>query len=1041
MLVLLLVCVTIIGLNAQSAPHWEDPEVVSINKEAPRASFFAFESLALAEANDMSKSQRYLGLNGDWFFNYAENQAKRPQDFYKMDFKHDAWKTIKVPSNWELQGYGFPIYTNIEYPFADRRAPLTDMGNQPNPPKVPRDYNPVGSYIRYFDLPSNWEGQSVFIHIGAAQSALYLWINGALVGYSQDSKTPAQFDVTPFAKKGNNKVAIEVYTWSDGSYLECQDFWRISGITRDVYLYATPKDRVRDFFVHTGLANQYKDGKFDIEIEMNKSLETATEVEVILKDGDAVLMDFKGEVTGSGTRVISFSKYLPEIKTWSAEQPYLYTYQIITKSGGKILEVIQRKAGFRSSEIKFGQLLVNGKPIYIKGVNIHEHHPVNGHVVDEETMRKDLTVMKMHNINTVRTSHYPQPERWYELCDEYGMYLIDEANIESHGMGYGKESLAKDPKWLTAHMDRTQRCVERDKNHASIIIWSLGNEAGNGINFYETYKWVKDRDPSRPIQYERSELEWNTDIFAPMYMSMEGMERYAKTNPYRPLIQCEYAHAMGNSVGNLQDYWDVIEKYPSLQGGCIWDWVDQGLLTKHADGNMYYAYGGDFGPKGVPSDGNFCLNGLVFPDRSIHPALLEVKKVYQNAGFQIDPSHKKLTITNKFFFRDLKGQTIKWRILEEGHMVSSGEYILPGLQPQDQMMLDIPAFTKKPGKEYFLQCELVQTGQDLLVPDKHVMASEEFQLSDYDFEMDLINKESKNTLTVVQKNNLIEITGKDISIQFDPTSGVMTSYTYKKQALIQTGVKPNFWRAPIDNDYGNEMQNWAAKWKEASQISSAKSVSVVIDGVEFSGNKTKGKRIIIDVAYYVKGANATSEMTYTIYDSGEIEVESKLDKVASDLPVIPRFGTKLVLNPALSEVNYYGRGPHENYWDRNTSSFIGKYSSTVDKMLENYIRPQENGYRTDVRHLSLSTKSGRGLKITSTQPFCFSALHYAQEEFDAGPARTGHPYDLQKSDSVHLNVDLNQMGVGGDNSWGARTHKEYTFPPQSYNFKYTITPF
>ena len=1027
------------NLNSQK-PHWEDPLIVGINKEKPRAAFFAYENVELADKNSKTLSSRYLNLNGDWRFHWSKNPDSRPLDFYATNYDSKDWKTIPVPSNWELHGYGIPIYTNIEYPFADRRSPMTDMGNKPKPPIVPRDYNPVGSYIREFELPADFSGKKIYLYVGAAQSAMYVWVNGTLVGYSQDSKTPAEFDVSPFAKAGTNKIAIEIYTWSDGSYLECQDFWRLSGITRDVYLYATPQDRIRDFFVHTELTNKYTDGKFGIEIELNKSEDTPLEIQVVLEDNGKTIFDQKTTIEGSGLRVVSFSKYVPSINTWSAENPYLYTYKILTRKNGQILEAIVRKAGFRSSEIKFGQLLVNGKPIYIKGVNMHEHHPVTGHVVDEATMIKDLTVMKMHNINTVRTSHYPQPERWYELCDEYGMYLIDEANIESHGMGYGEASLAKDPLWALSHLDRTQRCVERDKNHASIIIWSLGNEAGNGVNFEETYKWVKDRDPSRPIQYERSVLEWNTDIFAPMYMSMENMEKYAQSKPYRPLIQCEYAHAMGNSVGNLQDYWDVIEKYPSLQGGCIWDWVDQGLLTKNAKGEEYYAYGGDFGPENVPSDGNFCLNGLVFPDRSIHPALLEVKKVYQDIGFEFNKSENKLTVVNKYFFKDLGGYKVNWYLMEEGIVAQKGQVILPSLAAGQNFTFIVPSFQMKSDKEYFLNVELLQKEAAGLVPKDHIIGNEQFTLSNFISNINIGNTNLPK-LQVQNQNDQILVNGKDFELKFGLKSGKIESYVYKKTQLIKKGPVANFWRAPTDNDFGNYMFKWAQIWKQASNDQQLLDIEVMVDGNKFEVQKIKTSEVTIKTIFSLAGANGKVEINYTIKPSGEIVVSQAISGIADNLPVMPRFGNTIVLSKGMDKLEWYGRGPHENYWDRNTSAFVGKYTSKVDDLFEEYIRPQENGNRTDIRFLSVMTANGRGLKITSPEFINFSALHFPQSQLDAGEVRKGHIYKLQKSEDVFLNIDKQQMGVGGDDSWGARTHKEYTIPAKNHQFQYTISPF
>ncbi|MBK8632818.1 MAG: DUF4981 domain-containing protein [Saprospiraceae bacterium] len=1031
-------------LGAQ-IPDWENQAVFDINKERPHASFFGFESVEVANKEDKAFSKFYQLLNGDWAFHWAKNPAERPIDFYKESFSVADWKKLKVPSNWELNGYGFPIYTNVEYPFADRRFPaLTDMGKKPNPPKVPRDYNPVGSYKRNFVIDDLWLNRRTVLQIGAAQSAMYVWVNGEMVGYSQDSKTPAEFDITKYIRKGENSLAVEVYTWSDGSYLECQDFWRISGITRDVYLYSTPKTHISDFFVNAGLENSYQDGLFDMKVDLSSEMASNVRMEVLISDSQGeIFKDIQSAIIlANGHSQVRFYKTIKNVKKWSAEIPNLYDLQIVLKEeNGNILQVVKQKIGFRTSEIKFGQLLVNGKPIYLKGVNIHEHHHINGHVVDEATMIKDIEIMKAYNINAVRTAHYPQPERWYELYDKYGLYLISEANIESHGMGYGDASLAKDPSWGPAHLDRTQRAVERDKNHVSIIIWSLGNEAGNGINFQNDYKWVKDRDPSRPVQYEQSGENWNTDIVTPMYMSIEGIEKYAKTQPYRPLILCEYAHAMGNSVGNLQDYWDVIEKYPALQGGFIWDWVDQGILTKNAEGKDYWAYGGDFGPQDVPSDGNFCLNGLVFPDRSIHPALIEVKKVYQNIGFDFPLNGKnEISIQNKFFFQNLEGFLFKWSLLEDGKIVAFNFSVLPSINPQSvaTLKLDLPHL--KTGKEYYLQVEVKQPKALNMIPSDHSIAKEEFELTPASF-TSFTPSTDKKMIDVENQASLVKVGNKDFTITFDKSTGFLTKYQLGKEVLINQAIRPNFWRAPTDNDFGNGMQKRYVVWKKASNDLVLQKMEVTnIAGEMVAVGKKKLDGLKVTSTYSMPETEATLILSYVVGAKGEVIITTNISNIKKGISDLPRFGNVLKLNGSLSNISWYGRGPQENYWDRNTAAFVGLYSNTVSNMLENYVRPQENGYRTDIRNVSLTDKNGKGLLFEGEELLSFSALNYGIEQFDSGDKRIGHAYNLKADKDIFLNMDYKQMGVGGDNSWGARTHKEYTLEPKDYSYTYRITP-
>ena len=714
--------------DAVQVPDWENPAVYAINREAPRATLFPFESRELAAGRDRAKSAWFRSLNGRWKFHWVATPDERPRDFFQPAFDDAGWAEIPVPSNWELEGYGVPIYVNAGYPF------------KKDPPRIAHDDNPVGSYRTRFTLPETWNGRRVFVHFGAVSSAFHLWINGEAVGDSEGSKTPAEFDVTKFVRPGENLLAAEVYRWSDGSYLEDQDFWRLSGIQRDVFLYATPDTRVRDVFAVARLDADYRDGLLTVEARVRNHREDAVaglRLSVELLDDAAVrpggTLAREVALPADGELSYAFAARVAAPRPWTAETPDLYTLLVtLADSAGRVLEVQSVRVGFRTVEIKGGRLLVNGRRVMIKGVNRHEHDPDTGHVVSETSMRRDIELMKQFNLNAVRTSHYPDDPRWYDLADEYGLYLVDEANIESHGMGYRLDTtLGNNPVWLGQHLDRTERMVERDKNHPSVIIWSLGNEAGNGTNFYATYGWIKSRDASRPVQYERSLREWNTDIYVPMYPTFERLIDYAEHNDDRPLIMCEYAHAMGNSVGNFQDYWNVIRRHDVLQGGFIWDWVDQGIRTTNASGQEIFAYGGDFGPPGTPSDGNFCINGIVAPDRALNPSIWEVKKVYQPVDLQAaDPATGEVTIVNGYDFRSLDGLDLVWTVLEDGAPVESGTLPVPAVAASERAAVKVPfrAIRPAPGAEYHLDVSIRRRAAEPLVPAGHEIAWEQFEL-------------------------------------------------------------------------------------------------------------------------------------------------------------------------------------------------------------------------------------------------------------------------------------------------------------------------
>ncbi len=1026
---------------------WENPAVFNLNRELPRASFMTFGSRSSAISNKFEGSEFFSDLNGKWYFNWVRKPSDRPYYFFRDDYDIRDWDLIDVPSSWEVKGYGVPIYTNSKYP------------HEKNPPFINHEYNPVGSYKREFRTSPLWAGKEIFIHFGAVSSAFYLWINEQLVGYSQGSKTPAEFNITSFLKDGRNTVSVEVYRWSDGSYLEDQDFWRLSGISRGVYLYARNKVHIRDFSIKADLTDDYQHGILGLTVELRNygSPDSIFKVSASVMHGESVLFQESEKVNiDELSNFIFMSDTLEKVMAWSAEQPNLYSLLIsLEDADGKLVESLSQKIGFRKIEISDKQLKVNGVPVYLKGVNLHEHHDVNGHVVDEQTLLKDILTMKSNNINAVRTSHYPQPERWYELCDQYGLYLIDETNIESHGIGYNKDiTLADQPEWAAAHLDRTMRMVERDKNHPSVIIWSLGNEAGDGHNMLADYNWIKRRDPSRPVQYERAEHSTNapqrhTDIWCPMYAGINYLEQYA-LNPEndRPLIMCEYAHAMGNSTGNLQDYWDVIEKYPILQGAFIWDWVDQGLLTTNEEGEEFWAYGGDFGPPDVPSDGNFCLNGLVFPDRSAHPGLYEVKKVYENIDIsEIDLKTGKFRINNKYDFTSLSAFKLVWQIEEDGKIIQKGILALPGILPhqEEEIFINYYLPVPEPGKECFLNIFFSRTDEWTILPSNHVYAKEQFLLPVHkEADYELISE--MEPLTADTLDNRIKISGKDFNLTFDSSTGELISWQVKRNELVKEPLRPNFWRAPIDNDYGNRFDKRCRVWREAGKRLTVSDISLKIISPSTASVNCEFEVLDLD-----NSPMANLKLSYTIYGSGEVGLDYSINITRENLPEIPRIGMNWILPAEYNNIEWFGRGPFENYWDRNTAAFVGHYKGKVADQYVPYIRPQENGNKTDVRWLSLSNTQGIGILIQAGTLLSISAHHNIMEDFES-PERTDgrqidgvpvinrHTTDVKPRDLVSLNLDFKQMGVGGDNSWGARTHSQYTLRDNYYAYSMLIRP-
>jgi beta-galactosidase len=1032
-----------IAFKEKVPADWENQSVFEINREAPKAWFVPFQSLEQLKKGSIWESGLIRSLNGSWQFHLSQNPGERPFYFFKDDFDTENWDQIPVPSNWEMEGYDYPIYTNVKFP------------HEKNPPYMQKHYNPVGSYKRSINIPAEWEDKEIYLHFGGVSSAMYVWLNETLVGYSEDSKTPAEFNITPFLRAGENSLAVEVYKWSDASYLEDQDFWRLGGITRDVYLLARNPQHIRDFRVVAGLDEAYADGQLKLTVEVadpgiGQAASLSVQARLLDDQGQVVMDESVSVIPGKGSGMATLEKTFPSVKQWSAEMPKLYHLLLTLKDAqGEVIEIIKQDVGFRTVEIKDGVLLVNGQYVYLKGANLHEHHDVNGHVMDEATMLKDILLMKSHNLNAIRTSHYPQPERWYELCNKYGLYLVDEANIESHGMGYGKASLAKDSTWMGAHLFRTRNMFQRDKNQPSIIIWSLGNEAGNGINFQATYDYLKKEDSTRPVQYEQAHQGANTDIICPMYMSIERMEKYAKSDngePARPLIQCEYAHAMGNSLGNFQDYWNMIEKYDALQGGFIWDWVDQGILVSSPDGEDYWAYGGDFGPEDVPSDGNFCLNGIINPDRGIKPALLEVKKVYQNIGFDaVDLKSGVLTIHNKHAFLNLDQFRFNWQLRSNGETIQQGIIENLDIPAGEKSRIELAYHFEPQGKrEYFLNIEASLKSASGLLEKGSVMAREQFQLP-YKWE-GRAKERAIPKLDLKQTDTSIIVSANNFMICFDPDKGEMTQFLYEGLELLLKGPVPNFWRAPIDNDFGNNNHKRARVWRNAGADRETEEVKVIRD---YPG------QVSIRLAFILKDedgiAMARYNTTYQVNGFGEVTISNDMEMTVEKFPDLPRFGMNLHMPVAFDRLTWLGRGPHESYWDRKTSAFIDLYSGTVADQYWPYIRPQENGNKEDVRWVAITNENGSGLIFRGEPLIAFSAHHNLMEDFES-PERTDgrhlegikpvqrHTNDVVPRELTSVNIDYKQMGVGGDNSWGARTHPEYRLSDSAYSYTFRMVP-
>ncbi len=1216
------------GLAAER--DWENEQVFGRHKEEPRATAMVYPSERLAMADQRDTSPWFQSLNGPWRFHWSADPDHRPTDFFQSEYDVTAWEQITVPGNWQTQGHGVPLYTNITYPF--QKDPPRVMGDPPANYTNFAQRNPVGSYRRTFQLPSDWKGRQVFLQFDGVDAAFYLWVNGQQVGYSQESRTPAIFNITKYVRDGENGLAVEVYQYSDGSYLEDQDFWRLSGIYRDVFLWSAGDQHIRDFFVRTDLDKDFQNASFAVEMDVTNFAPQAATCSV-----DVALLDDQRQMVAQ-SRVDSISIDAASQKQarsaqidvanpakWTAETPNLHTLVLTLKdAAGRTLEVCSHRIGFRKVEIRGGQLLVNGQAIYLKGTNRHEHDPVTGHTVSRESMIRDIELMKQFNINAVRTSHYPNDVLWLKLCDEYGLYLIDEANVESHGMGYDRESLAKDPKWQAAHLDRIHRMVERDKNHASVIIWSMGNEAGNGVNFEACYAWIKQRDPSRPIHYERAELADDTDIYCPMYASIEHLTQYASKPQRRPLILCEYAHAMGNSVGNLQDYWDAIESHDQLQGGFIWDWVDQGLLTDvpqghriadlavpsrtanvlgkigeegvtgpvvvvdkegldltgpfsievvvhgfrhgsycpliskgdhqyllrlnnggidfvvfqqqwvsarvgfdqadltedwnritgvydgehlliysngtevarvavqgpvaastfpvnigrnsektdricdlaireariygralspsevaepasrkrealrlhldlaHVSGERfplgrvarYLAYGGDFGDQ--PNDGNFCINGLIQPDRRPNPHLYEVRKVYQSIKVTpVDIAAGRIRVQNKYFFINLNQFQTVWELRRDGINVTSGSLGRLDVPPQADAVFQIPLDHATTPGEYLLTVSFVLPEKTRWAPQGHRVAWDQIAVP---YSTPVAEGATVDgPLELIEKEAAYVVEGSGFHLEFDRQQGTLRSYRVDDQELLAAPLVPNFWKAANDNQYRNDYLNRLGPWREAAKNRSVKSVTA----------RKSGGTIEVVCESILPVGFSRCDVVYTVVADGSVTVAYRYQPGGTGLPLIPKVGMTCAVAGQLDQIHWYGRGPQETYWDRKTGGEIAIHQLTVDEMVHPYVRAQDNANRADVRWFTLTTKEGFGLEVAGQTPLNFSTWPYTLEDLE----QASHDYELPRRETITVNIDHQLHGVGGDNSWGARTHPQYTLPgDQPYQYSFTLSP-
>lgn len=1036
--------------STQEVRPWEDPQVSGINRLPAKATSISYANEDIAKKAIIKNSSRYKSLNGHWKFHWTEVPEKAPKNFYEEHYNSSQWKTIPVPANWELHGYGIPIYTNITYPFKPVEPPFT-----------PKDDNPTGCYLTSFEVTPKWKDMQITLSFGGVSSAYYVWLNGKMVGYSEDSMLPTHFDITPFLKEGKNNLAVKVFRWSDGVYLEDQDHWRLSGIHRDVYLTAAPKVQLYDFFVKTDLDKNYTDAELQvrprIKVFDNASLDGYTLETMLFDDlGNSVLSKplsisakniYNEKYEQRGRPNFPMLKaHIKNPKKWSAESPNLYTIIFLLKDkNGNLAEARSTKIGFRDVEIKDGELLINGESTLLYGVNRHDHSPITGKVISDELMLQDILLMKKFNINAVRTSHYPNNETWYELCNQYGIYLMDESNLETHHIG-GK--LSNDTSWSSAFLERAVRMVERDKNHPSIIFWSLGNESGSGFNHATMANWMRSYDDTRYVHYEgaqttggRHKIEDEifkdpdyVDMISRMYNPIDYMVKMANfEEDGRPVIWCEYAHSMGNSTGNLFEFWDAIKANKRMIGGYIWDWVDQGLLQKTKDGEAFYAFGGDMGDTEINSS-NFCLNGIVDPVRTPKPALWECKKVFQPIEIKAKDLKKGLVeIYNNHDFTNLNQFDISWALQEDGIVLKKGQLAPINLAPNKSQTLNIPFKTPKikAGAEYFLRIGFKLKSPTNWAEKGHEIAWEQLKLPFNKPKPEIDYSEFSN-LNIENTSNSTQIAGKDFSISFNKETGELTSYISNNEALIKNPLHPNFWRPTTDNDRGGAKTHKTLKvWKKAHLNKALQSFNIK----EHSKNK-----IEIISKYLLKDVNAQFVLNYTVYGDGSILINNtfKIDDT-SKLPILPKYGMQIEIPKHYDNFTYLGKGPHENYNDRHLAADVGLYKESVSNDYHMYIRPQESSNKTEVRWFSLTNNKGKGLHVSGiSSNLSVSAWPYTTDDIE----NALHTYDLKKRDFITLNIDYKQMGVGGDDSWSKKAlpHEPFRVPVKDYAYSFLIRP-
>ena len=1003
---------------------WQNPQVNEMNREPMHAHFTPFTN----EANALKQralpadvrfdvnpaTERRITLDGTWKFLFSKNNDLCPKDFHKPGFSTRKWSKIEVPGSWELQGFDAPIYTDTRYPFP------------PNPPYVPADYNPVGAYIREFTVPAGWEGMDVFLDFEGVESAYYVWVNGELAGYAEDSRLPSHFNITKLLKKGNNRLAVKVFRYSDGSYLEGQDYWKYSGIERSVYLYARPQSRVKDFRMTAELINNYKDGelKLDVFLHQPKAGET---VEVKVMDRDKVIYDRKKSITSATDTLFTQQQVFTNARAWNAETPNTYTLVVSTfDAQGKPQESFTHLFGFRTVEMMNGMQMINGQAVLFKGVNRHEHDPHKGRTITVASMIHDIQLMKQFNLNGVRNCHYPNNYAWYELCTEFGLYMVDEANIESHGMMFHKdETLANYPAWEVPFMQRMSRMIARDRNYSAIVTWSMGNESGYGKHFETLYDYTKKIDPTRPVQYEGGGYNSKSDIYCPMYARIWRLRQHVNQRDARPMILCEYAHAMGNSVGNFQDYWDLIYKYDQLQGGFIWDWVDQTFAIKDENQRDIWAFGGDMGFVGVVNDSNFCANGLVAADRTPHPHIYEVKKVLQYIHFEpLAFTPNKIKVTNWHDFIGLEGYTLRWAVECDGKTVQNGEMDFPKIAPKNSANIELPLKAlPADGKEYFLTLRAFTKHEAPLVPKGHEVAIEQWELPSVPSAKTV--QPVEGTLTVNRNNEALTVKGNNFQVAFSTRNGEMTELNYN-------GLQPNFWRPLTDNDIPNGHLIRCGTWRNAGRDAKLQNIEVA----------EAGQTATVTATYRMEEQDADLQTLYTITPDGKVQVTMHFTPGKKPLSEMPRLGMRMILPAEYEMMTWLGRGPQETYADRKTGALIGLYNATVWEQFHPYVRAQETANHCDVRWVALRNAAGEGMLVVGEEPLSVSAWNFPMEDIEYRPSQMErrHGGSIQKKDMIWLNIDHKQMGVGGDNTWGAQVHPEYTITPHEWKYSFTLAP-